>query len=453
MSNLSLSNIQGNILKGFNKPNVRLIFFNFSDTYDSKRWLRGIADRIPNTLQLLDASKEYKEKSKRDRTYRPQETWLHISLSAYGLRLLNKDLNLLKDKAFAHGMKKRADILGDHGKSAPVNWIEPFKSIGMAGVLIIASDQVDDADAATINELSEASEMGIIAVGIQKGTAITNEKGNNVEHFGFRDGVSQPLIKGIDDAGSKGNDEFFEPSDFVLAGPDYGWANEGSFLVYRRLRQDVNGFWNFVRKTSKAINLSPELLASKFVGRWDSGAPLAKYPDNDPNSLKSADDNDFEYMIDSHGNPDDPRGFKTPRFSHIRKVYPRDDGLSTPKKNSEENDRHRILRRGIPYGKQMSKIDNTDRGLLFMCYQKNLSSQFEYIQAKFANNPRFPKPENGIQHGHDPIIGRPMKEHDTGIVNFMSEKKTQVIRGLKQWVVTTGGEYFFSPSLSALKNL
>jgi Dyp-type peroxidase family len=350
-------------------------------------------------------------------------------------------------------MKNRAHILGDYGKSAPVNWIEPFKSIGMAGVLIIASDQVDDADAATINELSEASEMGIIAVGIQKGTAITNETGNKVEHFGFRDGVSQPLIKGIDDARAKGNDEFFEPSDFVLAGPDYGWANEGSFLVYRRLRQDVNGFWNFVRKTSKAINLSPEQLASKFVGRWDSGAPLAKYPDNDPNSLESADDNDFEYMIDSHGHPDDPRGFKTPRFSHIRKVYPRDDGLSTPKKNSEENDRHRILRRGIPYGKQMSKIDNMDRGLLFMCYQKNLSRQFEFIQAKFANSPRFPKPEHGVQHGHDPIVGRPMKEHDTGFVNLVSEKKTQVIRGLKQWVVTTGGEYFFSPSLSALKNL
>ena len=97
--------------------------------------------------------------------------------------------------------------------------------------------------------------------------------------------------------------------------------------MYRRLRQDVSGFWNFVRKISKTVNLSPEQLASKFVGRWDSGAPLAKYPHNDPNSPESSDDNDFEYMEDNSGHPDDPRGLKTPRFSHIRKVYPRDDGL------------------------------------------------------------------------------------------------------------------------------
>ena len=69
--------------------------------------------------------------------------------------------------------------------------------------------------------------MGISAVGIQKGTAIMNEQGKNVEHFGFRDGVSQPLIKGIDDV--EESDEIFEPSDFVLAGPSFGWANEGSF--------------------------------------------------------------------------------------------------------------------------------------------------------------------------------------------------------------------------------
>ena len=144
-------------------------------------------------------------------------------------------------------------------------------------------------------------------------------------------------------------------------------------------------------------------------------------------------------MEDNSEYPDDPRGLKTPRFSHIRKVYPRDDGLRNPSQNSEENDTHRILRRGIPYGMQMSKIDNLDRGLLFMCYQKNLSSQFEFIQAKFANCSGFPKPECGVEHGHDPIIGR-AKRYEKGFVNLILEEKTQLISGLKQWVVTTGGE-------------
>ena len=38
-------------------------------------------------------------------------------------------------------------------------------------------------------------------------------------------------------------------------------------------------------------------------------------------------------------------------------------------------------------------LNNEDRGLLFMCYQKDIATQFEFIQLKFANNPRFPAPD------------------------------------------------------------
>jgi Dyp-type peroxidase family len=452
MPEVNFSNVQGNILKGFNKPHMRLIFFNFSNLNASKKWLRLVADRIPNTQDLIMASKEFKEKRKKDKTYRPQETWLHISLSARGIKKLGKNLHLFNSDPFVKGMKKRADFLGDYGKNSPKNWIEPFKTIGVDGVLIIASDQIDDADAAVINAIVEATEMGITVAGIQKGTGITNEQGKNVEHFGFRDGVSQPLVKGIDTK-VKENDDIFEANDFVLSGADDVWMNEGSFLVFRRLQQDVNGFWNFVRKTSKVVGLSPEQLASKFVGRWDSGAPLARYPNSDPKCPASSEENDFEFVMRENGQPDDPRGVKTPRFSHIRKVYPRDDGLSTPDKNEEESDKHRILRRGIPYGTQISDAANTDRGLLFMCYQKDISLQFEYIQRKFSNNPRFPRPDQGILHGHDPIIGLPKGVAGKGFANiFLPHKKNVLMQGLNQWVITTGGEYFFSPSISSLKN-
>ena len=128
-------------MKGFNKPHERLIFFNFSNTIGSKRWLRILADRIPNTIELVNASKEFKLKRKRDKTYRPQETWLHISLSARGIKKLGKNLHLPRRHPFVMGMKKRASRLGDHGKSDPKNWVEPFKTIGVDGILIVASDQ------------------------------------------------------------------------------------------------------------------------------------------------------------------------------------------------------------------------------------------------------------------------------------------------------------------------
>jgi Dyp-type peroxidase family len=426
------------------------MFFKFSNVSNSKKWLKIIAERIPNTEELLRKSNEFKDKITHDATYRPQDTWLHVSLSATGVTKLGKKIPVRAGDPFILGMKKRAVILGDYGLSDPKNWVEPFKTIGVDGILIIASDQIDDADATLTNALVESTELGVVVVGIQKGTAITNEQGKNVEHFGFRDGVSQPLIKGIDKKLSE-TDDLFEASEFVLSGENSGWMKEGSFLVFRRLQQDVKGFWSFVRKVSNSINMSPEKLASKFVGRWDSGAPLAIYPNSDPNCPVASDRNDFRFVVNRNPKLNDPRGLRTPRFSHIRKVYPRDDGLSSdPDENDEESDKHRILRRGIPYGKQISVEQNTDRGLLFMCYQKNIATQFEFLQANFANCSRFPAKENGLYHGHDPIIGRP-KSNEISFVNLISKEKTTLIEGLKQWVVTTGGEYFFSPSISALK--
>lgn len=69
-----------------------------------------------------------------------------------------------------------------------------------------------------------------------------------------------------------------------------------------------------------------------------------------------------------------------------------------------------------------------------------------------ANNPNFPKqdPQASEGHGFDAIIG---KHHDKGFVNLFKDNKFTKITGFKQWVTTTGGEYFFSPSIPALKSL
>lgn len=76
---------------------------------------------------------------------------------------------------------------------------------------------------------------------------------------------------------------------------------------------------------------------------------------------------------------DDPRGAKTPRFAHIRKVYPPDDGLFGDGRDDQRNDKHRIIRRGIPFGPLFANDPQGTRGLLFMCYQIDLASQFEFM--------------------------------------------------------------------------
>jgi Dyp-type peroxidase family len=492
LTKINFSNIQGNILKGFNKDNVRLIFFNIGCIDKASDWFRQLVQkkRIPSTMDLIDAEEEASQRGKYDSSLKRRETWMHVGFSANGIRkfklelppshnayafknldpkkkedpeiyLKNGSVAVDKNDPFNAGMKNRSKILGDTEKDAPENWVEPFNrtSDSIDGVIRIDSDEPEDADKATIDLINEFTERGIICIGLQKGTVIFNRHGKHIEHFGFRDGVSQPLFKGIDDeeiAKRKIEDDVHDPRKFVLFGlrGERRWANDGSFMVFRRLSQDFEAFWQFMGENSQNYNLSPTGLAARFVGRWQSGAPLAKYPKGDPDLPSRFDDNDFKYL-DNNGDRrlNDPRGEKTPRFAHIRKVYPRDDGMSDdPEENDKQADIHRIIRRGIPFGPIFADNPYAKRGLLFICYQIDLEQQFEFIQQKFANNSDFPKQDDQASEGHgiDPIIGK----HDAkGFVNLLQNGKFRKITGLKQLITTTGGEYFFSPSISALKNL
>src|SRR5262249_33120752 len=116
------------------------------------------------------------------------------------------------------------------------------------------------------------------------------------EHFGFKDGVSQPGVRGLVSRTPKvyltprllkrptdGSIEFSKPGQplvwpghFVLGYP-FGdrndgsrqdplplarpWFKNGSFLVFRRLNQNVAGFWAFL--AAEATRLAGE---SGFTG-------------------------------------------------------------------------------------------------------------------------------------------------------------------------------------------
>jgi Dyp-type peroxidase family len=530
LSDVNIPNVQGNILKGFNKPEIRFIFFEapyISDKEKGKeirKWFCKFADRIPNTPQLIKASENLKEKMEINRketkengryeppniwdpNYSPRETWVHVSFTYRFLKRLglssphpidssSTDQVIDKIDPFEVGMKARKDRLGDIRSDDPSNiksnWIEPFKNGNIDGVFIIASDKQGDADIYSINLIDEITSIGIKCIGLEKGSAITNEEGKQIEHFGFVDGISQPLINKIDNDKIKErliNKEKFNANSFVLSNlkGDLEWANDGSFMVFRKLKQNVDAFWEFMNKKSKELNTSPESLAAKFIGRWKSGAPLLVFPNADPHTPSESDFNDFKYIknelpdkdtkklrrtYDEVKNWHDEFGIRTPRFAHIRKVYPRDDGKKgDPEIDDKENDAHRILRRGIPYGPTREHNPFAERGLLFVCYQKDLRSQFEYIQRSFANDANFPKADPRFNestiiekgHGIDAIIGSNRKEDKHGnpieIVNLV-QKETGIgmdsiipITGFQKWIETRGGEYFFSPSLHALKNI
>jgi Dyp-type peroxidase family len=501
------ADVQGNILKSFNKPEQRFIFFEVPNlTQPIKIWFSRFADRIPSTKYLIEASNRRKKilemidnynsnpfsKSNSETDYLKnelRECWAHISFTKnFYQKLEHLELPISPSTnpsnptvdPFYQGMVNQGNRIGDIGRDRQAHrkthWVEPFKGRKIDGVIILAADTEMDANNETYALVKEIKTLGIKFLSLEVGRTKTNSEGKNIEHFGFRDDISQPLIVGIDTDKINLRKEFidvFEPTDFILSGlkRDLAWANNGSFMVFRKLGQDVNGFWKFMKKASENFNMPPEKVAAKFIGRWQSGAPLALYPNRDPGS-KCSNLNDFLYF------EKDEVGVRTPRFSHIRKSSPRDDGREGASElNLIESRKHRILRRGITYENRKSTYSGSKKGLLFVCYQKDLSEQFEFIQRQWLNNPHFPEkdPRFDIDEGHgiDAIAGinrkisRDQREGTESYVNLIKKKKgtgndailkvegfmmPKIKSGFKQWVHNHGGEYFFSPSISSLKS-
>ena len=344
-------------------------------------------------------------------------------------------------------------------------------------MVLIGADQSTDRDSAVSQQQALAAQHGVKVVWVQKAAVRADKPG--FEHFGYRDGISQPGIRGFTPVSDPSNpnqgkpgQDLVWPGEFLLGYPRQAgagkpvnavgpiatggpaWAKNGSFLVFRRLRQDVAGFRSFVEKAAKSAGMSEELTGAKFVGRYKTGAPLAKTGNvsKDPgltnlSLLTDANINNFKYGPD-------PNGSVVPLAAHIRKVNPRNE-TSNPG-GLADTLTHRIIRRGIPFGASLPQGTPpgdpsanppfpNDRGLFFLSYQSSITRQFEFMQSHWANNPDFPK--KGA--GQDPVSSQAALP---GSFNLPGAK-SQHVELLARFVVTTGGDYFFQPSISALQTL
>jgi Dyp-type peroxidase family len=348
----------------------------------------------------------------------------------------------------------------------------------------------------------------------EDGNVLTGDRKGH-EHFGFDDGISQPGIRGrepdephafiterhIDPThtpetwlyGYPGQDLIW-PGEFVIGyprtGPDPllpgppdptlpGWTRNGSFLVFRRLRQDVGLFWRTMRDRAAELAGKPAFvgmddvrLASLLVGRWPSGAPFVRTPHHDDLGLGEDPLANNNFLFDSdtpplqltRGREDDyplakadPVGMTCPWAAHIRKLNTRDSASDLGGRESTYG--RRVLRVGIPFGKALedkyATIDRDpqkgDRGLLFLSIQASIEQQFEFLMSRWINNSARPK----MPGGNDMLIGQNTVAENRirQCVLFGSDHQQEVLQAREQWVIPTGGGYFFMPSITALLNL
>jgi Dyp-type peroxidase family len=365
-------------------------------------------------------------------------------------------------------MAARASQIGDTRVSdAPTQWLPEFRADhgGVDLLLIIAADRAEYLDEVCGRLHNALSEYGCVAVFDERGHTLSGTLRGH-EHFGFKDGVSQPAIDGWDDPPAPGEPAAVPLGEFVLGYPDSAgvvaalddlWL-DGSFAVFRRLHQDVFGFRQ--QAIAGVPDADPELdaptLAAKMVGRWPSGASLETSPNGDDGNVNNA----FSYAQDEDG-------LNVPRFAHVRKANPRDE--QRVDLADQPTERHRMLRRGAPYGPPLeadaTTDDGEDRGLHFISVVGDLDRQFEFVQRQWLNDPNFPNgaaPPGPNQpygpptpdepgDGPDPLAG----EFDPGGTQDALHQPSGVHEfAVNHEIVTvTAGEYFFVPAIKALERL
>lgn len=481
---LELKEIQGNSVAGFNKDYASFLFLALPDEQaQARQWLAGLVDQVATVEEVKQFNDLFRtiRRRRHNREGVVEATWMNLAFTHEGLGKLGvaePELDQFPEE-FRQGMRERATTIGDVGDNDPSRWPSGLGTRTIHALMIIAADSVEDRNREVMHFIRHAARHGVSLVFQQDG--MTRRDAPSYEHFGFRDGISQPAIRGFTASsypdspdGGGPHQDLIAAGEFVLGYPRQGppapksstpdpaddplspqpkWTHNGSYLVFRRLRQDVKGFRDFVTAQAAEQRQSVDLFGAKLVGRYRSGAPLegagnaAEDPGTtNPEVLGKARINAFAYSTDPHG-------AQVPRAAHIRKAYPRDHQAS----GDENGERPRILRRGIPFGRTFhygnppdspSGADPqfpNDRGLCFVCYQRSIRDQFELIQSTWVNQESVPEPGDGV----DPVASQSSPERSFRLPGGAVDP---VILP-EQWVTTTGGEYFFSPSISALKQL
>lgn len=498
---LEASEIQGNILRGFNTPIVELIGLQIAGK-KARAWIASLADQI----DTLSSTHDYR----RQRTFAPESTadsvQINAALSARGLKSLGVQTDVVSDGFFQSPMGSLAGSLGDPvvaGK--PVGYRLGTDWNDTPDLLLLVGGENVDVVAQKSAELIAAAQAADMELCYHEPGA---KLPGDVEHFGFRDGISQPGARGLlsQKPGDfltprllDPNDPSFElfskpgqqlvwpgqfvfgystqlPHDPLLRGPKStgraSWMVNGSFLVFRRLAQDVTRFRAFASELASSMSraigkeVSDDYAAALIVGRWPDGTPLLADQTGPAQSI-SGDDMQVNFFAYA-GGPDrlsvndggtvrtvlaartDPQGLVCPMFAHIRKVNPR--GLATDQDSvPDQTLTMQMLRRGIPFGPKFTGENaGESRGLFFLAYMTSITRQFARLNRLWMNNSGAPELHD---EGHDMLVGQSINRDR--FLSIRDAQGNEIVRqhSMDSWVVPTGGAFLFAPSLSFFRNL
>jgi deferrochelatase/peroxidase EfeB len=496
LAEVDYGDVQGLVRYGYaHMTESRFLLLRIKDPRAARAWLRA-APVTPAT-----------------RTEPRPATALQVVLTREGLETLGVPAGVLRgfSAEFLTGLsgeESRSRRLGDMGPSSPAGWQWGGPgNVPHVMVLLYAELGRLEPWISTVTRNPWAAAFEVLPSPVP---ALLD----GVEPFGFVDGISQPVldweqrrdVDGGRDVLDYGNvvalgevllgypNEYGKYTDRPLIGRDdergadllpaadtpdmRDLGKNGSYLVMRQLRQDAQGFWQFLRRQANGDPEAGRALAEAMVGRGLTGDPLIgaggpPIPGVDP---KDADDvryNQFTFDADVHGT-------RCPFGAHIRRANPRNADLpgrpagflgrmvrtlGFGRKDFREDAIastrfHRILRRGREYGpwppseaSRRAGGEDGESGLYFICLNANIARQFEFVQGAWIMGTKF----GGLSEESDPLLGSRAPLPGCPVTSVFSLPQASGLRrrltGIPQFVTVRGGAYFFLPGLRALRYL
>jgi len=432
---VDLDDIQATVLRYRPEPYYGThVLLAVDDARAGREFLRRLAPHVDSAAEWWQAG----------------EPWIAVAITYAGLEALGVPEESLQSfpEAFRVGMAARADELRDLGENDPKNWEAHF----LGAQIHIGVSVFSGSEETWQHAMAVAREQYEGATGIR--VLLTEDFGaqpGDLNPLGYKDSIGQPAIEGSGVEPLPGQGRPIKAGEFIFGYPGEAGVplpapqpdvlgRNGTFAGLRKYQTRLGAFNRFLQEHADTDE-ERELLAAKLVGRWRSGAPLTLAPEHDDPEL-GADpmrNDDFTYV-------DDQDGLQVPLGSHMRRMNPRDTEMPI----LTDVRIHRIIRRsttfGAPYDPNAlsQEDDETPRGLFFLFLSAKAMGTMEFLQQEWVNNGNF----MSLGEERDPNVGL---QEDGAVFTIPRRPVRRRIHGIDTFNVLRGGEYFFLPSLTALR--
>ncbi|QKG55222.1 hypothetical protein GKZ68_00350 [Hymenobacter sp. BRD128] len=207
---------QGNILKGHGRDHTTLLLVEFTDQANAREWIKQLlaglstGPSVLDTVRVTSTEKQLRDREAFKAAGQTADAGLFTSLvfTADGLQYLgapapqesqNQTPGQGRSGAFAAGMRAAA-VHGLLRDPDPTDWEGEWWEDATAGkpskihaMLLLADNKLAERLQPAVNFMTERSESLGVRVRITQHGKRLVEDGHDIEHFGYADGVSQPL--------------------------------------------------------------------------------------------------------------------------------------------------------------------------------------------------------------------------------------------------------------------